>query len=237
MRISGVWERYGAFVWLLNKEKSRLERRLRPGLAAPRKRSRVGGEPNRDKENINVGFVFAKLLFQEVETGSAQGEEFSAVAEEFAAVAAFVLMEVAQGVAGFVDVFEGEPGAGGHVEVGGFGEAVGLGVDFAGVGGGGEPPGAHLAPFGYDHGFDEHEFVGRLRFEFDDLAGEEALEFLGGFAGDQDCVGDQAVTEGVAGGDGFAVFGDGAVRLGSVEARGFFLGFGAFVCHFEGRIA
>jgi hypothetical protein len=43
-----------------------------------------------------------------------------------------------------------------------------------------------------------------LRFEFDDLAGEEALEFLGGFAGDQDCVGDLAVTEGVGGGDGLS---------------------------------
>ena len=76
--------------------------------------------------------------------------------------------------------------------------------------GGFERPGALETPAIDGHGFDEVEFVGRDGVEAVDVVGDQFVEFVLRFAGEDDGLGCEAVGEAVAGGDEFAAWGFGA---------------------------
>lgn len=82
------------------------------------------------------------------------------------------------------------------------------------------------APAGGCEDFDEFGFEGGGGLELGEECGPEGGEFFGGFGGEEDSFGVEAVLEGILGGAGFAGGGGGAAGFGSVQAGG---------CGFEGR--
>ena len=108
-----------------------------------------------------------------------------------------------------------------------FGGCFALGVDLVREADGGHGPDSHLIPFAVDHFFDQHELAFGLGFEFADLAVEETVEFVGRFAGDEDCVGEESVADVALAAFGFSFFGGGAVGAGAVGSGGGYLGFRA----------
>ncbi len=84
-----------------------------------------------------------------------------------------------------------------------------------------ETPGAEATPAGDGHAVDDvfFDFVGGLELGAEGF--EDAGEALGGFVGQDDGAGEEAVFGGIAGGVGFALGGNGAVGFGSVLAGGF----------------
>jgi hypothetical protein len=81
-------------------------------------------------------------------------------------------------------------------------------------------PQAHFAPAGRGHGSDERAFGGGARLEFVAQCGEELGEAVTGFAIEDDALEEQSVTEGVAGGPGFAFGRDGSVGFDGVGTIG-----------------
>ncbi len=76
------------------------------------------------------------------------------------------------------------------------------------------------APEGGGEDFDEVGFEGGGGLELGEEGGSEGGEFFGGFGGEEDSFGVEAVLEGVLGGAGFAGGGGGAAGFGSVQAGG-----------------
>ncbi len=99
---------------------------------------------------------------------------------------------------------------------------AGIGAGLAALllvdGGGFQGPDAEETPAGDGHGFDEHVLAWGRWFEFVDERGEEMEEARFGFAFDQDGVGEESVSHGVAGGVATAAGGFGASGFGRVRA-------------------
>jgi hypothetical protein len=81
-------------------------------------------------------------------------------------------------------------------------------------------PDAELAPLGDGEGLNQGDFGGGDGLEFLDVAVQEAEEALFGFLFEDDGAGEEAVADTVAGGDGFALGGNGAFGFGAVDAGG-----------------
>jgi hypothetical protein len=162
-----------------------------------------------------------------------EGGQLVTIAVVLAGEAGFVAMEGADGGSAGVEVFHGVVGAGRHGATGEFGSCFGLFFDLVGEAYGGHAPDADLTPFADDHFLDHEQFAFGAGLEFGDLAGEEAVEGFGGFAGDEDGVGQEAVADVGLGGAFFAFRGDGTAGDGAVGAGGFDLCFGALFVHLD----
>ena len=125
--------------------------------------------------------------------------------------------------AGFVAVEEGKfrgcsefaEGAGDAGDVITFGE----GVQFLGEEGIFDGPGAAEAPVGSGHLLDHAELDAIERAEAFEVFGEERVEALARFAGEDDTVGEESVAEGVEGRAKLPFRGGGATGAGAVGAR------------------
>ena len=120
-----------------------------------------------------------------------------------------------------------EEGADGGFFVEDFWILFGMAVDLIGEAGGLETPDAELTPASDGHLFDEGGFSLGLGVVFVDQGGELLVKALVGFAGDDDGLGEEAMTDCVAGRSGFAFFGDGTMRLCAIDPGGFDLSFGS----------
>lgn len=75
-------------------------------------------------------------------------------------------------------------------------------------------------PAGGGHDGDEVGFDGGLRMELLDVSLEDRVVFGAGFGVEDAFAGEQAVTEGVTRGSGFAPGSDGSARFGSIGSGG-----------------
>ncbi|HXE65000.1 MAG TPA: hypothetical protein VN519_15760 [Bryobacteraceae bacterium] len=97
---------------------------------------------------------------------------------------------------------------------------------FVGEGGGFEGPATEEPPAADGHGFDEVVLVLGDGLEAAGVGGEEGVEAGGGFAGEEDGAGEEAVGDGVLGGVAFALRGAGAGGFLGVRAIAGELGVG-----------
>jgi hypothetical protein len=140
-----------------------------------------------------------------------------------ALVTGFLAAEEGGGFPGVGEGAEGEGGAGGVVEVGGFGERR-VFAHLVLHAGGFELDGAEGAPVGESDGVNERAGEGVLRFEGGFEVGEDVFEDGGVFDFEADVVGEVVGVDDFAGVLGRAALpfgGDGAAGFGSVGAGGF----------------
>ena len=95
---------------------------------------------------------------------------------------------------------------------------LGLGVEFLREEGVFDGPGAAEAPVGSGHLLDHAELDAIERAEAFEVFGEEGVEALARFAGEDDTVGEEAVAEGVEGRAKLPFGGGGATGAGAVGA-------------------